>query len=432
MSAKPPLYKKGTSAKELMENQKQLESRLNFQEDRFAKLERQNGELRKEIAMLTAEKNEILSRLSAFAGEQMTRGNPDIADLSDPNRPTKLAEKWNSLYTGEWTDAYEELTHNKRKSQTQIVEKQLLEIAVLCYNQCRHTAEEQIKKLRSNFEAIENFIIDTDNDLTKSRRASSGRIDAMGIAKFIENIVDLYKQRRRRDPLWKQSVIKRCTSLYIDGGGVHSKKVLNYVNKCAELCWYMNIIDPPLVIECESYLGQEIDRNKFHLYQGSGTKVDFIVWPALFLNRGDSLSILTKGTVQAVLTESPVTRNSIKRKGNDKMDDLVKPSVPIHKKDMRTSSASSKRSPQRKISSSNIPYQISNNPSIVDKASVASVSGVNVDLKSTTRQPQSSSRITNPERLLSHNPVEQHISKIKGKPDFTKSHRGSAVFVQHS
>lgn len=61
----------------------------------------------------------------------MSRGNPDIADLSDPNRPTKLAEKWNSLYTEEWLDAYEEL--KKQKNQTQIVEKQLLDILVVCH-----------------------------------------------------------------------------------------------------------------------------------------------------------------------------------------------------------------------------------------------------------------------------------------------------------
>lgn len=35
--------------------------------------------------------------------------NPNIADLSDENRPTKLSEKYSELYDNEWTDAYEEV-----------------------------------------------------------------------------------------------------------------------------------------------------------------------------------------------------------------------------------------------------------------------------------------------------------------------------------
>lgn len=45
--------------------------------------------------------------LSKVAGERMTEGNPFVTDLSDPNRPQKLAEKFNSLYDNSWTDAFE-------------------------------------------------------------------------------------------------------------------------------------------------------------------------------------------------------------------------------------------------------------------------------------------------------------------------------------
>jgi hypothetical protein len=37
-------------------------------------------------------------------GEKLNENNPGIADLSDPNRSTKVAEKYNSLYDNEWTD----------------------------------------------------------------------------------------------------------------------------------------------------------------------------------------------------------------------------------------------------------------------------------------------------------------------------------------
>ena len=48
-------------------------------------------------------------RYSKLAGESLAMGNVNIADLSDPNRPTKLAEQFSELYDNDWTDAFEEL-----------------------------------------------------------------------------------------------------------------------------------------------------------------------------------------------------------------------------------------------------------------------------------------------------------------------------------
>ena len=61
----------------------------------------------------------------------MTKGNPGIADLSDLNRPTKLGEKWTSLYTDEWADAYEELRHDAQRNQPKSIERQLLDIVAV-------------------------------------------------------------------------------------------------------------------------------------------------------------------------------------------------------------------------------------------------------------------------------------------------------------
>ena len=48
----------------------------------------------------------FFSRFSKVAAAQLTHDNPNIADLSDKNRPTKLAEAFSELYDNEWTDAY--------------------------------------------------------------------------------------------------------------------------------------------------------------------------------------------------------------------------------------------------------------------------------------------------------------------------------------
>lgn len=42
-------------------------------------------------------------------GDRLTDNNPNIADLSDKNRPTKLAERYAELYDNQWTEAFEVL-----------------------------------------------------------------------------------------------------------------------------------------------------------------------------------------------------------------------------------------------------------------------------------------------------------------------------------
>lgn len=51
----------------------------------------------------------FLARLSAAAANRLRDQNPGITDLSDPNRPLKLAEKVSELYDNEWTNAIENL-----------------------------------------------------------------------------------------------------------------------------------------------------------------------------------------------------------------------------------------------------------------------------------------------------------------------------------
>lgn len=39
----------------------------------------------------------------------MLSKNPNVTDLSDPNRPLKIAEKYSELYDNQWTSAMENL-----------------------------------------------------------------------------------------------------------------------------------------------------------------------------------------------------------------------------------------------------------------------------------------------------------------------------------
>ena len=46
-------------------------------------------------------------RLSRLAAQRLTDNDPIITDMSDKNRPTKLAECYCELYDNQWTDAFD-------------------------------------------------------------------------------------------------------------------------------------------------------------------------------------------------------------------------------------------------------------------------------------------------------------------------------------
>lgn len=61
-------------------------------------------------------------RLSKEMSSKLNDKNPNITDLSDSNRPTKIAEKYNELYDNEWTDALEDLTEERYLEEGAIAE----------------------------------------------------------------------------------------------------------------------------------------------------------------------------------------------------------------------------------------------------------------------------------------------------------------------
>ena len=67
--------------------------------------------------------------MSKLAGANLTDNNPSIADLSDPNRATKLAEQFSELYDTPWTDAFEVLGIDEEEKCIEY----LLNIIAVCY-----------------------------------------------------------------------------------------------------------------------------------------------------------------------------------------------------------------------------------------------------------------------------------------------------------
>ena len=71
-------------------------------------------------------------RLSQYTGAQLLQDNPNVADLSDSNRPTKLAEQYAELYDNEWTDAFEVLTDLDDFKEQQAI-RYLLNLLMVCF-----------------------------------------------------------------------------------------------------------------------------------------------------------------------------------------------------------------------------------------------------------------------------------------------------------
>ena len=49
-----------------------------------------------------------------MAGDNLRYGNPNLADLSDPFRPTELGKLFSEIYDNEWSDAYEDVTNDEK------------------------------------------------------------------------------------------------------------------------------------------------------------------------------------------------------------------------------------------------------------------------------------------------------------------------------
>ncbi|XP_052797159.1 uncharacterized protein LOC128229331 [Mya arenaria] len=102
--------------KTLEDKVKELEYAIETQKNEEHVLTEQISKLKQELDTtkysmqeVSKQKEDMMLRLSKLAGDKLTKNNPDITDLSDPNRPLKLADKYNELYDNEWTNAFEVL-----------------------------------------------------------------------------------------------------------------------------------------------------------------------------------------------------------------------------------------------------------------------------------------------------------------------------------
>lgn len=225
-------------------------------------------------------KDDALRRLSAMASSRLRDNNPNISDLSDENRPTKIAEKFSELYDNQWTDAFDAIDKEKTLQEKQIIQF-LLEVLMTSFEECRHIA--------------------SDNYLEKVQRFLEFPIEPIDYrkeslilpAELKQNIKDFRKARAPYVVEQIYEAIRKQLPTQYD----HLAAVQAYSSACASLCWLMAVQDPSLVLECCST--DKFDNNMFKDYTKRGPFVEFVVWPALLLHKDGPL--LAKGVAQGCI-----------------------------------------------------------------------------------------------------------------------------------
>ena len=87
-----------------------------------------------------------------------------------------------------------------------------------------------------------------------------------------------------------------CLQKFFEKIGEDEKTVSAYVHECFQICWLMSIQDPPVVLGSQPQSGSRFDTSLYKAYTSSGTTLEFLVWPAMFLYEGGN--ILSKGVAQ--------------------------------------------------------------------------------------------------------------------------------------
>ncbi|XP_060566226.1 uncharacterized protein LOC132725156 isoform X2 [Ruditapes philippinarum] len=246
----------------------------------FVELQEDNKRLNCDINKLQTEKDELLNRLSKVAGANLTDNNPNIADLSDPNRATKLAEQFSELYDNEWTDAFEDLKITDEKECIAF----LLNILVESYKMCGTISCNQqswlANMLRNPTECLSlNTKVKQPKDeiiLSKVQSRSLAELRKMCAELSVADVKMFIATK------YKQWVSKEHLEIY--------------TLKCIELCWLMHLQTPPVYLDYAVTINSTFDTNKYKPYTKSGLTIDYQVWPVLLLHKDGPL--LCKGVAQ--------------------------------------------------------------------------------------------------------------------------------------
>ncbi|XP_052811751.1 uncharacterized protein LOC128239243 isoform X2 [Mya arenaria] len=243
----------------------------------------------KSLQLSLIERNELLDRLSAVASSKMKHSNtiPLLEELDGFTRPTQVADKYSKLYETEWMDALNILTLEMKEEKASM--SWLLDILRESYAFCLMTNEGHVKLMVENLcypftrtseiRESDRFSIDdsTRQMILELKKAKANESVAQVQVQFIKHI------QRSKKEYGKDKTMKKLTP---------------YMDRCSELCWYMVNQNPPVCLdETVRQSGDEFERESYRFYSHSGTTLDYIIWPALYLASQEGF-LLVRGVAQ--------------------------------------------------------------------------------------------------------------------------------------
>ncbi|KAK3602849.1 hypothetical protein CHS0354_026408 [Potamilus streckersoni] len=293
-------------------------TKLRSKEDKMSSDKRIEREKEKDMRIFSLEQEvqELTRRLNTIAGNKMSDANPDITDLSDPYRPTKLAEMFKEVYNEEWTEAfhhYDAILKDEDKVLENLVffPKDIYDFCTALFNQQSEKLEKHVQDMFSVM-ADPVFQIDGSNSVPVtagkyinaqiSIRNDSSPRDASKEAKTearilikqfqktmtISSTSDLFELYRA---VWSLKGKSEWTQQVASVAAIHK-----FVSKLLKLVWLMISQDPPI---CLKWLdkGTKVDKASFTFYTKSGDNVRRTIWPAVYRHANGGL--MAKGVVQA-------------------------------------------------------------------------------------------------------------------------------------
>ncbi|XP_052796184.1 uncharacterized protein LOC128228738 [Mya arenaria] len=240
------------------------------EKDKIVKLEQEKEILKKE-------KEDALNRISQLVSVKLRDKNPNIVDLSDHYRPTKLAEMFSELFDNEWTAAY---TFMEEKFEPEQIESFLLDIAMDSYTFCNEKAHSSWSFVTKWFLPESDYNAQTVRRVLKDgqKRQAQGLVSQLEMEFFDHITAKCSVEQLRR--------------------ALSNKELAGYIHLCVKVCFLMAVNDPPVIIECPNRGKPDIEFNRaeFKEYKTRGPYMAFYVWPLIRLAADGPL--LSKGVAQ--------------------------------------------------------------------------------------------------------------------------------------
>lgn len=230
------------------------------------------------VEKLHDENESLITRLSAIAGSRLKDGNPIIADLSDDNRPLKIAERFSEIYDNEWTDVFDDLITDKSERESIHI---LLDILQSVFKSCQEISKDQLQNLKG-FGIIQD---DDAEDISRDQDTYAGERKAKEMQMLCGPLsAELVQMKILRNPDFSSKFsdyIMTCDT---------------FIKKCIKTCWLMNMQEVPMCLKFAYQPGDPFKKELYKEYTKCGGQCGYLVWPLLLLHVDGP--VLQKGVMQ--------------------------------------------------------------------------------------------------------------------------------------